>query len=52
MEKAKRIDTWRRDKSSSEVRELAGRMVQEQRGEYPSLRVALEAIDPKIGCRS
>lgn len=35
---------------SPEVRERAVRMVQEHRGEYPSLWVAVESIAPKIGC--
>ena len=35
---------------SPEVRERAVRMVQEHRGEYPSLWAAVEAIAPKIGC--
>ena len=35
---------------SPEVRERAVRMVQEQRGEYPSLWAAIESIAPKIGC--
>ena len=33
-----------------EVRERAVRMVQEHRGEYPSLWAAIESIAPKIGC--
>ena len=37
-------------KFSPEVRERAVRMVQEQRGEYPSLWAAVESIAPKIGC--
>jgi len=36
-------------KFSPEVRERAVRMVQEHRGEYPSL-AAVESIAPKIGC--
>jgi len=32
------------------VRERAVRMVQEHRGEYPSLWAAIESIAPKIGC--
>ena len=32
-----------------EVRERAVRMVQEHRGEYPSLWAAIESIAPKIG---
>ena len=35
---------------SPEVRECAVRMVQEHRGEYPSLWAAIESIAPKIGC--
>lgn len=35
---------------SPEVRERAVRMVQEHRGEYPSLWTAVESIAPKIGC--
>jgi transposase-like protein len=35
---------------SSEVRERAVRLVQEHRGEYPSLWAAAESIAPKIGC--
>ncbi|MCD6662409.1 MAG: IS3 family transposase [Comamonas sp.] len=38
------------NKFSTEVRERAVRMVQEQRGEYPSLWAAIESIAPKIGC--
>lgn len=37
-------------KFSPEVRERAVRMVQEHRGEYPSLGAAIESIAPKIGC--
>ena len=37
-------------KVSPEVRERAVRMVQEHRGEYPSLWAAIESIAPKIGC--
>ncbi len=37
-------------KFSPEVREHAVRMVQEHRGEYPSLWAAVESIAPKIGC--
>jgi transposase len=40
------------NKFSPEVRERAVRMVQEHRGEYPSLWAAFESIDPKIGCVS
>jgi transposase-like protein len=35
---------------SPEVRERAVRMVQEHRGEYPSLWAAVESMAPKIGC--
>jgi len=37
-------------KFSPEVRERAVRMVQEHRGDYPSLWSAVESIAPKIGC--
>ena len=37
-------------KFSPEVCERAVRMVQEHRGEYPSLWAAIESIAPKIGC--
>ena len=37
-------------KFSPEVRERAVRMVQEHRGEDPSLWAAIESIAPKIGC--
>lgn len=37
-------------KYSPEVRERAVRMVQEHRGEYPSLWAAIESIVSKIGC--
>ncbi len=37
-------------KFSPEVRERAVRMVQEHRGEYPSLWAVIESIAPKIGC--
>jgi transposase-like protein len=40
----------RSNKFSPEVRERAVRMVQEHRGEYPSLWAAIESIAPKIGC--
>ena len=40
------------NKFSPEVRERAVRMVQEQRGEYPSLWAAIESIALKIGCVS
>ncbi len=35
---------------SPEVRERAVRMVQEHRGEYPSLWACIESIAPKNGC--
>ena len=38
------------NKFSPEVRERAVRMVQEHRGEYPSLWAAIESITPQIGC--
>ena len=38
------------NKFSHEVRERAVRMVQEHRGEYPSLWAAIESISAKIGC--
>ena len=38
------------NKFSPEVRERAVRLVQEHRGEYPSLWSAIESIAPKIGC--
>lgn len=38
------------NKFSPEVRERAVRLVQEHRGEYPSLWTAVESIAPKIGC--
>jgi transposase-like protein len=38
------------NKFSPEVREHAVRMVQEHRGDYPSLWAAVESIAPKIGC--
>jgi transposase-like protein len=37
-------------KFSPEVRERAVRMVQEHRGDHPSLWAAVESIGPKIGC--
>lgn len=37
------------NKFSSEARERRVRMVQQHRGEYPSLWAAIESIDPKIG---
>lgn len=38
------------NKFSPEVRERAVRMVQEHKGEHPSLWAAVESIAPKIGC--
>ena len=38
------------NKFSPEVRERAVRLVQEHRGEYPSLWAAVESIAAKIGC--
>ena len=38
------------NKFSPEVRERAVRMVQDHRGDYPSLWAAVESIAPKIGC--
>lgn len=38
------------NKFSPEVRERAVRLVQEHRGEYPSLWAAVESIAPEIGC--
>jgi transposase len=40
----------RQNKFSPEIREREVRMVQEHRGEYPSLWAAIESIAPKIGC--
>jgi transposase len=40
----------RSNKFLPEVRERAVRMVQEHRGEYPSLWAAIESIASKIGC--
>lgn len=37
-------------KYSPEIRERAVRMVQEHRGDYPSLWATVESIAPKIGC--
>jgi transposase len=37
-------------KFSPEVRERAVCLLQEHRGEYPSLWAAVESIAPKIGC--
>ena len=40
------------DKFSPEVRERAVRMMQERRGEYPSLWAAIESIAPRLAaCR-
>lgn len=38
------------NKFSPEVRERAMRLVQQHRGQYPSLWAAVESIAPKIGC--
>jgi transposase-like protein len=38
------------NKFSPEVRERTVRLVQEHRGEYPSLWAAVESTAPKIGC--
>ena len=38
------------NKFSPEVRERAVRLVQDHRGQYPSLWAAIESIAPKIGC--
>ena len=38
------------NKFSPDVRERVVRIVQEHRGEYPSLWAAVESIAPKIGC--
>jgi transposase-like protein len=38
------------NKFSPEVKERAVRLVQEHRGDYPSLWAAVESIAPKIGC--
>ena len=40
------------NKYSPEVKERAVRLVQEHRGDYPSLWAAVESIAPKIGCSS
>ena len=40
----------KQNKFSPEARERAVRMVQEHRGEYPSLWATIESIAPKIGC--
>jgi len=39
------------NKFSPEIRERAVRLVQEHRGEYPSLWAAAESIAPKMGVR-
>ncbi len=38
------------NKFSPEVRQRAVRLVQEHRGEYPSLWATVESIAPKMGC--
>ena len=38
------------NKFSPEIRERAVRLVQEHRGEYPSLWATVESIAPKMGC--
>jgi transposase len=38
------------NKFSPEMRERAVRLVQEHRGEYPSMWSAVESIAPKVGC--
>lgn len=38
------------NKFSPEVKERAVRLVQEHRGEYPSLWAAVESAAPKFGC--
>ena len=43
-------NTKKSNKFSPEMRERAVRLVQENRGEYPSLWAAVESIAPKIGC--
>lgn len=40
----------KQNKFFPEVRERAVRMVQEHRGDYPSLWARIESIAPKIGC--
>ncbi len=42
--------TKKSNKFSPEIRERAVRMVQESRGQYPSLWLTVESIAPKIGC--
>ena len=44
------MNTKKSNRFSPEVRERAVRMVQEHRGEYPSLWSCIESIAPKIGC--
>ena len=46
----RRLSHEKSNKFSPEVRERSVRMVQEHRGEYPSLWAAIESIAPKIGC--
>lgn len=40
----------KQNKFSPEIRERAVRLVQEHRGDYPSLWATVESIAPKIGC--
>lgn len=42
----------KQNKFSLEVRERAVRLMQEHRGEYPSLWAVVKSIAPKIGCIS
>ena len=44
------MNSKKSNRFSPEVRERAVRMVQEHRGEYPSLWACIESIAPKIGC--
>lgn len=44
------MNTNKSNKYSPEVRERAVRLVQEHRGEYPSLWTACESLAQKIGC--